>query len=153
MKTCTKCKETKLLADFGRDKKGRGGLRAICKTCKRKEFNAHRLKNKDKFNSYSKKWYANPDNAAKVRGYWLGRKFKISLADYDAMFAAQKGSCAICGSTESGGIGPHFSIDHCHKTGVVRGLLCRGCNTGIGSFKDDTTVLAKAISYLEKHNV
>jgi hypothetical protein len=151
MKTCTKCKETKVVAEFGRDKKGRNGLRAICKTCKRKEFTAHRVKNKDKFNAYSKKWYANPENTAKVRGYWLARKFNITLADYDKMFAAQKGCCAICGTRDSGGVGPHFNVDHCHTTGVIRGLLCISCNTGIGNFKDNPGLLTTAISYLEKH--
>ena len=151
MKTCTKCKTQKPISEFGRDKRGRGGLRAICKVCKREEFSAHRAKNKDKYNEYNKKWYAKPENAAKVRGYWLGRKFKVSLDDYDRMFAEQNGTCAICGSPDSGGVGPHFSVDHCHTTGKIRGLLCRSCNVGIGNFQDNPETMAAAIEYLKWH--
>lgn len=70
------------------------------------------------------------------------------------MLADQNGVCLICskelivlGSVEE--IQKVACVDHCHKTGKVRGLLCRNCNTGLGSFKDDTDFLKKAIEYLE----
>jgi hypothetical protein len=74
------------------------------------------------------------------------------------MLAAQGGGCAICGATEPGGRGT-FHVDHDHgccagtnrKTcgSCVRGLLCNGCNIGLGAFADDTTRLAAAIAYLQ----
>lgn len=62
--------------------------------------------------------------------------------------AYDKGVCAICG-----GIDEHRSLamDHCHETGVVRGALCMGCNTGLGQFKDNPGLLRKAVAYLEAH--
>ena len=64
-----------------------------------------------------------------------------------ALLEAQGGGCGICGtplSIESG----DAKTDHCHKTGMVRGVLCNKCNLGLGFFNDDESVLSAAISYL-----
>jgi hypothetical protein len=64
------------------------------------------------------------------------------------MLESQNNSCAICG----GDAGQRsFSVDHDHISGKVRGLLCRGCNVGIGNLKDDIEILEKAIEYIKKH--
>lgn len=70
------------------------------------------------------------------------RRYGISLADKQELIEKQAGLCAICvteGATE---------LDHCHATGVIRGVLCKGCNTALGGFKDNPAFLAKAIEYL-----
>ncbi len=72
------------------------------------------------------------------------------MEQYAEMFSAQGSGCAICGSTTSRGCKNSFHVDHDHKTGKVRGILCQTCNTGIGSLKDDTKILRLAIQYLEK---
>ena len=81
------------------------------------------------------------------------KKYDMSLEDYDKLFAFQGGVCAICGKPEpiqrSVSEQARLCVDHCHKTGMVRGLLCRRCNTAIGMMGDDIAALAKAISYLE----
>lgn len=69
--------------------------------------------------------------------------------DYDAAFIQQEGRCAIC-STELLWDHKGTHIDHCHVEGVVRGLLCYMCNTGLGSFRDDADLLLKASQYLER---
>ena len=79
----------------------------------------------------------------------LQKKFGITLEDYNQMFADQEGHCAICGVHQLD-VSLTFAVDHDHKTGEVRGLLCRHCNVGLGHFRDDTTLLAKAIAYLHK---
>lgn len=85
------------------------------------------------------------------RAHHYRRKYGISIADYDLMFAKQGGRCAICGTDDLGrrtskpGV---FHIDHCHDTGKVRGLLCGDCNTGLGCFKDDTGLMQRAQEYL-----
>ncbi len=75
-------------------------------------------------------------------------KYKISLDDFNKMREEQNFSCAICGSHEEN-CGKHkLVVDHCHSTGKVRKLLCGYCNTGLGQFKDNVELLAKAINYL-----
>jgi len=76
-------------------------------------------------------------------------KYKIEAADYIAMFNRQGGACAICGQPP--GKKP-LSVDHNHKTGKVRGLLCHTCNTGLGMFTEDIGKLAAAVSYLRERN-
>lgn len=72
----------------------------------------------------------------------------LTWDDYLAMFEAQGHACAICRR-------PHteisLGIDHSHATGKVRGLLCRGCNSGMGQLQESPTVLRAAADYLEAH--
>lgn len=80
-------------------------------------------------------------------------KFNISPEDYDEMLCEQNNRCAICGTDEPGRSGVEFfHVDHDHETGRVRGLLCQGCNTGIGNLKEDIFVLESAIVYLQQRN-
>ena len=78
----------------------------------------------------------------------LIRKYKVTLADYARMLAAQGGACAICGLPEAKAYKGALHVDHCHATGAVRGLLCRGCNHVLGHLKDDPALLKRAIQYL-----
>jgi len=83
------------------------------------------------------------------------RKYGITGAQYNALFEEQKHKCAICGSAETARSQKtksvmKLAIDHCHKTGKVRGLLCSSCNQGLGRFKDDVDLLRKAIDYLSR---
>lgn len=71
-------------------------------------------------------------------------KYGISHKEYDLMFKSQGGACKICRNE----FDYRLHVDHCHNTGKVRGLLCRGCNTGLGHFKDDVQLLREAINYL-----
>lgn len=83
------------------------------------------------------------------RNVYLQKKFGITESDYEVMVATQGGKCAICGTTEPRGNGhKKFHVDHCHRTGLVRGLLCSRCNLGLGAFLDDVSVLQRAIEYL-----
>lgn len=78
------------------------------------------------------------------------KKHGISFDDYKQMKADQNNLCAICGNPPDGRWG-RLNIDHCHKTGKVRGLLCVNCNLGIGNLQDCITNLLRAIKYLKKH--
>lgn len=76
--------------------------------------------------------------------------YGISVEDYDKMFANQEGVCAICGSASSKRKGDkHLVVDHNHKTGKVRGLLCIQCNAGLGMFEDDVNIIHNAEVYLQ----
>jgi hypothetical protein len=79
------------------------------------------------------------------RTYKMG--IKLSYKDYKNLVDKQKNLCAICGEKEKGR--KSLAIDHCHKTGKMRKLLCKSCNTGLGFFKDDTKLLERAIIYLQ----
>lgn len=83
------------------------------------------------------------------------RLYGISFEDYSQKAEEQDNCCAICGQRESdrdaNGKVKALAVDHDHATGQIRGLLCQACNTGLGKFKDDPLVLAKAIAYLARH--
>lgn len=66
--------------------------------------------------------------------------------DYEAALERQGGVCAVCGA---GGGSRALHLDHCHDSGLARGILCGNCNTGIGKLRDDPDLLRKAIAYLE----
>jgi hypothetical protein len=77
------------------------------------------------------------------RSQRLRDKYRLSAGDYDRMYAAQNGCCAICGGAEQ-----TLSVDHDHVTGTVRGLLCRDCNLALGWLRDSAAVAMKAAQYL-----
>lgn len=92
-----------------------------------------------------------------IRRWRLQTQYGISPAEYDALYEKQSGRCAICGVEKKpwepgGGVeGRHrfLVVDHDHRTGHVRGLLCFNCNAGIGQFHDDPQVMLAAIAYME----
>lgn len=119
---CHHCAEEKDFTsqNFNRDKSYRFGLATTCRVCL----------NKRKRDLGHHKWN-------------LAQKFGVTPEMYDTY--VRKGRCHICGLNE-----PLMAIDHCHKNGHARGVLCRGCNTGLGGFKDNPLLLEAAISYLRK---
>lgn len=88
--------------------------------------------------------------------YRLAQKYGMTLEQYNNMLEAQSNVCAICEQPETikNKRGEHhpLSVDHDHKTGRVRGLLCNSCNAGIGHFSEDKEVLQSAIKYLVEHS-
>lgn len=91
----------------------------------------------------------------KVRNRDLKRKYGININKYNLMLAKQDNKCAICSQSEIRTIKGTISslaVDHCHKTGKIRQLLCARCNTVLGHTNDSIDILKRAISYLEKHN-
>ena len=80
----------------------------------------------------------------------MKRIYGITIDEYDKMFEEQNGVCAICSTFEVENTRGRLCIDHDHRDGRVRGLLCIGCNTAIGSLKDDINLFLEAIKYLQK---
>jgi hypothetical protein len=97
---------------------------------------------------------ANFDPVVAKRNEYYWRAYRLTVAQLDAMIAAQEGLCAICGEAPRPhqGIGRLWCVDHNHTTGQIRELLCRQCNSGIGSLRESVRVLRSAIAYLEKHS-
>ena len=76
------------------------------------------------------------------------REFGITLEDYKVLEKKQNYRCKICGLSKKQNK-QDLSVDHCHDTGKVRGLLCKHCNFGLGHFRDNVDNLYKAIDYLD----
>lgn len=116
-----------------------------------------REQNREKLLKQKLDWYyANKDRQRESarknnRKKWYG----LEHEDYLQMLENQNHVCAICGKAEtvknpSGAIKP-MSVDHCHTTGKVRGLLCTKCNIALGNFNDDVSILQSAINYLNRN--
>lgn len=89
----------------------------------------------------------NPEvNKRATRKYALRTKYDMTLEEYENMAEQQGHVCAICEQPQEG---KHLAVDHDHKTGEVRGLLCENCNRALGKFKDDPDLVYKAWEYLE----
>ena len=133
MKKCTKCGVEKDRSFFCKKNATRDKLSPHCKTCG---------------SAYSLKWRTEHPIVAKnsMRGYVL-RKYSINEVTHNNMLNNQKGLCKICSKTNYNN--KMLSIDHDHKTGVVRGLLCSKCNLALGGFCDSPDLLEKAINYLK----
>ena len=76
------------------------------------------------------------------------QQYGLTRDRYNEMVKTQGNTCAICGQAPQGK--KALCIDHCHTTGKVRGLLCVGCNVGLGYFKDNTAYMTSAIAYLTR---
>jgi len=99
----------------------------------------------------TKKW--REQNPLKPWERELKKKYGIDGDKYLEILAEQGGRCAVCQSEKpsSGEHPKRFAVDHCHRSGKVRGLLCISCNTMLGLAKDDRFTLTRAIDYLTKH--
>lgn len=88
-----------------------------------------------------------------TRNNTLKYKYGINIKEYNKMFENQKGLCAICNNSEirlnNRGNIRKLCVDHCHKTGKIRGLLCSNCNYLLGIAKDNIQTLSNAIKYLQ----
>lgn len=142
MKTCIKCGELKPYEEYYQGGTARDGRFTECKSCNR---------------ARAREWQrarraTDPRYATNIA---LKSKYGISLEQYEAMLLDQ-GGCAICGAQEAGGRGQRFHVDHNHMCcpgqrscgECVRGLLCHGCNTGIGALGENVERLMAAAAYL-----
>ena len=133
MKTCSKCKEEKQLIDFAKTGRREGLFASLCKPCSSKKASAWNKNNPEKRRLYS-------------RRNKLKKQYGISPEQYDEMIKSQEAKCLICEKNRK------LVIDHNHKTGEVRGLLCNQCNAGIGYFYENPSIMKKAIKYVIKNS-
>jgi len=156
---CSCCKIEKPLSEFYKIKNGTSGVRPACKECSAKKEREKYGENAEfrwsKLSKQAQKLRDDPEFLAKhrmrTRRWHLKKHYGITLEQFDGMLKEQNNCCAICGSTSIQGIQKtRMVVDHCHKTGKTRGLLCDLCNTALGKFKDSHETLTKAIEYLKK---
>lgn len=118
----------------------------------RKRAKSWRESNKEHLKQIRKKWrIANPDKTRqhpinfikRNPDHFLRVRYGITQQDYDNILIKQKGTCAICSNIT------RLAVDHDHKTGKIRGILCFKHNTSLGHFNDSIEELEKAIKYLK----
>lgn len=128
MKLCPKCYIKKPLSEFNKDKNRKLGVRVYCKSC-------------SKLNPEKRKQYN--------KTYQLKSLYGLTNKGYEILKASQNNGCCICEEKLNTSFDTH--VDHNHKTGAIRGILCRKCNLLLGHAKNSTKILKSAILYLDKH--
>ena len=147
VKTCKKCEKDLPLCFFGNSKVSKDGLDYSCLKCMAtyKKQNYYSLKEKDPTH------YKRRD-----RKYRLKSVYGMTPEQYEAMAEHQFHRCAVCGDYETRlGRGDgilNLNVDHDHKTGEIRGLLCNRCNRVLGMVEDDLTILSEMKNYLGDRN-
>lgn len=142
-KICTSCKKEKDISDFSVCNSTKDGLRPQCKKCCHEGYIRWKTKNPEKARQ---KWRNGSKLYYSKSGFYDKRKLKrygLTTEKYEQFVLEQDGKCKICFSNET-----VLCIDHCHKSGKIRGLLCSNCNTTLGLMNDDPERLKRAADYL-----
>ncbi|MFD7884732.1 endonuclease VII domain-containing protein [Streptomyces bauhiniae] len=177
VKRCGKCERELPPAAFARDRNRRDGLQVYCRECVAEYGAAHYRRRREAMGKPAREkvdvpsghklclkcgevkpwaeWHRNSSasdglstrcktcRAAEGRAGHLKRSYGMTEAERDAMVASQRGLCVICLNA------PAAHVDHCHKTGRVRGVLCFNCNSAIGKLGEDPEAVRRAAAYLE----
>lgn len=150
---CRTCKRTKDIDAFWKRRETLRGRDLDCKECEsiRRSTPEHK-----KYKATAQAQHRERKKAAdidafrrKERDHNL-RRYGINAKKYEELERAQNGKCAICGSLPTNGAGKRLNVDHSHSSKLIRGLLCHGCNTGLGAFKDNANTLLQAVDYLKR---
>lgn len=118
---------------------GKGGGSTLCGECRR---------------AYRRDLYKRNKESRRAQVYEasISRRFGTTKAAYEELLTQQDGRCAICGRGNSGrnrdGSARRLHIDHDHKSGTIRGLLCSSCNSGLAPFREDPGRMMRAVLYL-----
>lgn len=145
-KICSKCKIEKDIEEYHFTDKKKGLRKSKCKDCQAEYIQSYKANNEEKLKNIWRKAsrkYINYD----IRRNKTLKKYGLDLESYNNIFDKQQGACKICGDKIN------LCVDHDHKTGKIRGLLCNACNKGIGYMKDNPDILEKAILYLKENDI
>lgn len=134
---------------MSKDARRQQGLSSWCKDCRKQSSRGWSKANPEKVKETKRNARKKEGYQSLSRCYILNHRYGITLDGYDTLLEEQDGCCAVCNVKQSDK-SYHFHVDHCHTTGVVRGLLCSPCNVFLGVIKDDTDALKRAINYLER---
>lgn len=132
MKTCSLCGIPKALTSFRRRKEAKDGLRNQCAVCED-------LRKKKWCRNHPEKWKRTQKASS------LKSLYGLSMESWNLLFRSQNGQCYLCSRS-----GVRLSVDHCHTSGRVRGLLCQKCNAALGLLDDSPERLRAAAAYLER---
>jgi len=146
-----------------------GQYKNLCRSCRNASARKCRQARQEDYQARHKKWieenpleYAESRKSYKERNrekiarkakfYGLKKRHGLSQEDFERMCREQGEKCAICGDPPMGKQ-PTLCVDHCHRSGRIRSLLCKSCNRAIGLFKEDPKRLLSAVAYLRRHAV
>lgn len=153
-KRCASCEQDLPLTAFYRSR--RDGFQSRCTDCKRAYNDANRDQINARHRAYLRRTGRRGAPGNRVTAALLAtsdlvsikqlRRYGLRQADYEALLVWQAGCCAICHTHGA----RRLVIDHDHETGEIRGLLCDGCNTGLGLLGDTAPRVEAALAYLSK---
>lgn len=161
-KFCTQCKTSLPLENFANNKNSKSSKNYYCKMCDNIRSREYFRNNRELKRAYQAKY--REKNREKIRETCRGKyeqsyiqqvksKYGISAEDYYNILDHQRDSCLVClklFTYDSKSNKPH--IDHDHKTGKVRGILCNHCNAALGQARDSIPILKNMIKYIEDIN-
>ena len=148
---CSNCKADKESYCFYVCNKSKTGRASKCKECI-KSWRKLNLERTSKL--LRERWKNDLKFRNKKRDSFYRKTFGLTLKQYEEMRFAQENLCVICKKPElikhgNSDVVRELAVDHCHKTGKIRGLLCTSCNIILGHAKDDFNLLYNAAKYLE----
>lgn len=156
---CTLCQTMKTADDFYNDSSRENGKANRCKACSRKYNQEAYRRDPEKSHARIRAWHAKnkgrvafkrrtPERREQIKYAVAKNHYGITKNQILEMRQVQQDRCLIC----SASLVKKFHIDHNHETTAVRGLLCLLCNVGMGSFKDNPSLLRRAAFYLESRS-
>lgn len=134
---CRKC---------GNEEFKRMGGKRCCYICHKSHGDAWRKANPEKHNAKHRSGEGKELFKAYRKKWALKTRYNLTLEQYNAMLMTQNGVCLICNGNQS--TRRALVVDHCHRSGKVRGLLCDPCNIGLANFRENKESLKNAITYL-----
>lgn len=144
MKKCSRCQVEKEKKLFYSNKAAPDGLCNWCAECKREHSKTH------EYNLKRKIFYLNSMEAQnKRKDHNLKKKYDITLDIYNEMLKKQNSCCKLCRISIEKSPKKILCVDHDHKTGQIRGLLCHNCNRALGLMKDSSVVLRSGADYID----
>lgn len=129
-KWCNVCKQYLEAKFFSKSESARDGLSPGCQNCRNKKA----------------KEYRTPEIRRKYR---LKADYGLTIEEYQSILEKQNGLCLICQREETRRGSKILSIDHDHRTGRIRGLLCHSCNVSIGHMRESSEIIQRMVAYLD----
>lgn len=153
-KVCATCKIEKEASSFKIIRKT-GSLRPYCNPCQKKRAADFYQRNKEKINKKQREYMFLPGNLERrkflVKRWHYKKNYGITMDEVNSMILNQE-ICPICNKSFLDIERKLLHVDHCHRSGLVRSILCHKCNLLLGACNDNVEILKSAISYVKNHN-
>lgn len=154
-KHCNGCQQDKPVAEFSpRIRNGKTIFRARCKTCESAATAKYRKTHPEWWKERKAAYYArNPQARLFEKWRRFARQNGLPPDEVVEYIKSHNGLCDICGEKSNDETHSELHLDHCHATNGIRGRLCNRCNIGLGQFRDNPSLLLKAVEYLSRNPI